>query len=119
MKQAAAKTAVKSTATISAPPPALAAKAKATASAAGGETVIDVKMDVGFGNTLFLRGHGAGLTWERGVPLNCVDGKTWRWSQKVADPITFKLLLNDQVWSTGHDLTITPGQRLEIAPSFS
>jgi hypothetical protein len=83
------------------------------------ETVIDIKLDVGFGNALFLRGQGAGLNWERGVPLACVDGKTWRWSQKLTDPVTFKVLINDKVWSAGNDLTVTPGQKIELAPAFA
>jgi hypothetical protein len=82
-------------------------------------TTIDVKIDVGFGNVLYLRGEGSGLTWERGVPLSCVDGKTWRWSQPVTTPITFKLLLNDKVWSSGQDLKVAPGQKIEVAPAFS
>jgi hypothetical protein len=82
-------------------------------------TTIDVKMDVGFGNAIFLRGQGSGLTWDRGIPLVCVDGKTWRWSQAVTDPITFKILINDKVWSAGKDLTVAPGQKLEVAPSFA
>jgi hypothetical protein len=82
-------------------------------------TTIDVKIDVGFGNAIFLRGQGSGLTWEHGVPLSCVDGGTWRWSQTVASPITFKVLLNDQVWSAGGDFVVTPGQKLEVSPSFA
>jgi hypothetical protein len=95
---------------------------KATTTAApvpGPVTIIDVKHDVGFGNALFLRGKGGGLTWERGVPLVCVDGKTWRWSGKVKDPLTFKLLINDKIWSAGNDLTVKPGQKLEVKPIFS
>ena len=76
-------------------------------------------MDVGFGNSLYLRGQGAGLNWERGVPLACVDSKTWRWSQKLTDPICFKLLLNDSVWAAGTDVTAKPGQRIKLAPAFS
>lgn len=78
-----------------------------------------MKVDVGYGNTLFLRGQGAGLTWEHGQPLVCVDGKTWRWSGEAKDPITFKILINDQIWSAGSDLTVAPGQKLEIAPEFA
>jgi hypothetical protein len=85
----------------------------------GAVTTIDVKLDVGFGNAVFLRGAGGGLTWERGVPLICVDGKTWRWSGKVQDPLTFKLLINDKIWSAGNDLTIKPGQKLEVKPTFA
>jgi hypothetical protein len=90
------------------------------ASASNGTvTTIDVKLDVGFGNAVFLRGQGGGLTWERGVPLSCVDGKTWRWSGKVKDPITFKPLINDKIWSAGSDLTVKPGQKVEIKPIFA
>jgi len=83
------------------------------------ETVIDVKLDVGFGNALFMRGHGAGLNWERGVPLACIDGKTWRWCQRLKDPITFKVLVNDKVWSAGADFIVKPGQKIELAPAFA
>jgi hypothetical protein len=85
----------------------------------GALTTIDVKMDVGVGNTVFLRGQGSGLNWERGIPLVCVDAKTWRWSKAVSSPITFKILLNDKVWSDGNDMTIAPGEKLEVAPHFS
>jgi hypothetical protein len=88
-------------------------------STSGALTTIDVKIDVGFGNAVFLRGQGSGLTWEHGVPLACVDGRTWRWSQTVASPITFKVLINDKVWSAGDDLVVTPGQKLEVAPCFA
>ena len=82
-------------------------------------TTIEVKIDVGFGNAVFLRGQVSGLTWEHGVPLACVDGSTWRWTQKVAKPVTFKVLLNDQVWSAGSDLVVAPGQKVEVSPSFA
>jgi hypothetical protein len=82
-------------------------------------TTIEVKVDVGFGNAVFLRGQGSGLTWEHGVPLACVDGSTWRWTQKVANPVTFKVLLNDQVWSAGGDIVVAPGQKVEVSPSFA
>jgi hypothetical protein len=85
----------------------------------GAVTTIDIKLDVGFGNAVFLRGTGGGLTWERGVPLVCVDGKTWRWSGTAKDPITFKALINDKIWSAGNDLTVKPGQKVEIKPIFA
>ena len=82
-------------------------------------TTIEVKRDVGFGNAVFMRGQGAGLTWERGLPLVCVDAQTWRWSGMAKDPITFKVLINDKIWSAGNDLTIAPGQKIEVAPEFA
>src|ERR1039458_5587595 len=80
-------------------------------------TTIDVKLDVGFGNAVYLRGEGGDLTWERGLPLVCVDAQTWRWSGLVQKPITFKLLINDKIWSAGNDLQIAPGQKMEVAPA--
>jgi hypothetical protein len=92
------------------------AVAKSTAVAP--EVTIEARIDVGFGNALFLRGEGAGLSWERGTPLTCVNGSTWRWSRAGADALKFKLLLNDTVWAQGEDVTAAPGQTLQIAPSF-
>jgi hypothetical protein len=79
---------------------------------------IEAKIDVGFGNTLYLRGEGLGLSWTKGIPLTCVDGKTWKWSGDASEQLKCKLLLNDQVWSQGEDLIVTPGQKVEIAPAF-
>jgi hypothetical protein len=101
------------------PPAKPATAANPAPPASGVLTTIDVKMDVGFGNAIYLRGEGSGLTWERGKALVCVDGGTWRWSQTVSAPITFKVLLNDKVWSAGKDLVIKPGQKIEVAPSFA
>lgn len=85
----------------------------------GGKPVtIEAKIDVGFGNTLYLRGEGKGLSWTQGVPLTCVDGKTWKWTGETTEQVKFKLLLNDQVWSQGEDLVAAPGQKLEISPAF-
>jgi hypothetical protein len=79
---------------------------------------IEAKIDVGFGNTLYLRGEGLGLSWTQGVPLTCMDGKTWKWTGETKEQLKFKLLINDQVWSQGEDLVATPGQKVEISPAF-
>lgn len=81
-------------------------------------TTIEAKVDVGFGNNLFVRGEGAGLSWEHGVPLKCVDPQTWQFSIPANDKLKFKLLLNDTVWAKGEDLVASPGQRIQIAPAF-
>jgi hypothetical protein len=79
---------------------------------------IEAKIDVGFGNTLYMRGEGLGLSWSQGIPLTCVDGKTWKWTGEAAEQLKFKLLLNDQIWSQGENLVAAPGQKLEISPAF-
>ncbi len=85
----------------------------------GAKTVtIEAKIDVGFGNALYLRGEGKGLSWDQGVPLACINGSTWMWSGEAPEQLKFKLLLNDAVWSKGADIVATPGQRIEISPAF-
>lgn len=79
---------------------------------------IEAKIDVGFGNQLFVRGEGAGLSWERGTPLKCVGGNSWQWATESGSPLKCKLLLNDAVWMAGEDLVVPPGKRLEITPAF-
>ena len=82
-------------------------------------TVIEAKIDVGFGNNLFVRGQGAGLSWERGTPLTCVGPDTWRWTAEATDRLKFKLLLNDRVWANGEDVVVPPGKQVEVKPAFS
>jgi len=79
---------------------------------------IKVKVDVGFGNTLYLRGEGHGLSWSQGIPLTCVDGSTWTWSGETDGKLKFKLLINDAIWAKGDDLVATPGEKVEVAPAF-
>jgi len=74
---------------------------------------------VGIGNALFIRGQGDGLSWDKGLRLNCMDDSIWVWSTTHArDKVVFKLLLNDQVWANGEDVVLEAGRKLEIVPSF-
>ena len=83
------------------------------------DTTVLVKLDVGFGNMLFIRGHGPGLSWDKGVPMDCRDHTTWQWSAQIErERVEFKLLLNDMVWAGGETLTVAPGEKIEVVPSF-
>lgn len=79
---------------------------------------IEAKIDVGFGNNLFVRGQGEGLSWERGIPLENVDSKTWRLVVPAKDKVQFKLLINDAVWCKGEDLVAAPGKKVQVTPAF-
>jgi len=81
--------------------------------------VLTAKIDVGFGNALYVRGEGPGLTWNKGVPLTCAAGDTWTISLPGATrAVLFKFLVNDQTWSRGEDYTALPGSAQELSPSF-
>lgn len=82
-------------------------------------TVVKAKVNVGFGNTVYIRGQGCGLSWDKGIPLVCLDASSWVWStDKANEKISFKLLVNDQVWAQGADLVAAPGEQVEAAPVF-
>ncbi len=87
--------------------------------AAASKTVITAKIDIGFGNTLFLRGEGPGLSWDAGVPMNSVDDDTWSATISGAkSPVVFKFLVNDLSWSAGEDYVADPGSEVVLAPAF-
>jgi hypothetical protein len=82
-------------------------------------TTIHATIDVGFGNCLFVRGEGDGLSWDKGIPLDCVAPSDWVWSTEKAGPkLVFKLLLNDETWSQGEDWTVLAGEEIEVVPRF-
>jgi len=82
-------------------------------------TIIFAKIDIGFGNHLYIRGEGPGLSWDRGVAMDCVGAGLWTIAvNNAAMAVAFKLLVNDLSWSTGPDFIASPGQSLTVEPTF-
>lgn len=100
------------------PAPAKPAPVKSAAVSTDAPVTIEAKIDVGYGNNLYLRGQGGGLSWDRGLPLQNVDSKTWRLIVPAKDKVQFKILLNDAVWCKGEDLVAAPGKKVEVTPAF-
>ena len=91
---------------------------KAGPSKASG-TVITASIDVGFGNALYIRGEGAGLSWETGVLLECAKADCWSITlPETSKPIICKFLINDLTWSAGPDYTVVPGKKTVVTPTF-
>ena len=108
-KSTAKKTAVKKTA----------ANKTAPVAAEYPVTTIRAKIDIGFGNLLYLRGDGPGLSWEKGIALECVDDIVWNWSTNATvKAFTYKVLVNDLSWSVGEDYTAHSGKVNAIKPTF-
>jgi hypothetical protein len=88
--------------------------------AKGGKTRIIVKYDVGFNNTLYIRGKGANLSWTRGLPLKNIKADEWVWETDA--PIQageFKILINDQMYENGPNHQLNGGNAVQIKPQFS
>jgi hypothetical protein len=82
-------------------------------------TVIHASIDIGFGNTLYVRGEGAGLSWDAGIAMECVSDDQWSLSLPgTSKAITYKLLVNDLSWSIGPDYVAEPGSSVSLTPTF-
>ncbi len=82
-------------------------------------TTITATIDIGFGNALYLRGEGAGLSWDRGLPMNCVADDCWSLElSESARPVIYKFLVNDLTWSAGEDYTASVGKSVTVVPTF-
>lgn len=100
-------------------PPKPLATAAVTTGAPPSLTVVAARVDIGFGNHLFLRGTGPGLSWETGVPMANAGSDLWTIDLLGASgPIFCKFLINDETWSAGPDYVIEPGAQLEVTPLF-
>lgn len=81
-------------------------------------TQIVVDYDVGFGNSLCIRGQGGGLSWDLGLMMRNESANRWVWMTHSLDDLTFKVLINDRRWEEGDNHTIAGGESEEITPQF-
>lgn len=83
------------------------------------KTTIVAKIDIGFGNSLYLRGSGPGLSWDKGLLMTCVAGDEWQAVLgESARPYVAKFLVNDLTWSAGADYSFASGARTVVTPEF-
>ena len=95
------------------------APVKRAKSAGPQPTVIHANVDIGFGNSLYVRGEGPGLSWDRGVAMDCVKDDLWAHTiEAAAKPIVFKFLVNDETWCTGDDYVVEPGNKITLVPTL-
>ena len=83
------------------------------------KTVVEALIDVGFGNLLYIRGDAPGLSWETGVPMDCVGNESWSISMSgVNSSFEYKVLINDIHWESGSNNIAKPGSTSSTSPSF-
>ncbi len=87
--------------------------------AATSKTTIVAKVNVGWGNSLYMRGEGGGLSWDVGIRMECTKDDEWTYTVSNAKtPLTFKFLRNDDVWSIGENVIAAPGSTVVCTPAF-
>lgn len=82
-------------------------------------TTVIAKLDVGFGNEIYIRGGEAGLSWDSGTLMSNTGTDEWIWKSPSVDrELEFKVLLNDTLWSTGANSVVFPGATVVFEPVF-
>lgn len=85
----------------------------------GNQTRIVIKYDVGFGNQLFIRGKGAGLNWEKGIPLKNTRADEWIWESTLPfSACEFKIVFNDEQYEQGENHPLICGSSVQYTPNF-
>ncbi|MBI3887171.1 MAG: hypothetical protein HY302_15805 [Opitutae bacterium] len=98
--------------------PASAAPAESSASSDGATRLLATAY-IGIGNKLFLRGDGPGLSWDKGVPMQFVSIGKWGWATHDATaPFRAKLYKNDETTGMTGEISLAPGQHVEITALF-
>lgn len=83
-------------------------------------TRIIARVDVGFGNQLYIRGENGGLNWERGILMENISPYEWSFTTHYpAKVLEFKFLINDELWSEGNNLEIAAGKESISSPTFA
>lgn len=86
----------------------------------GSQAKVIVKYDAGFKNTLFVRGQGANLSWDKGVPLKNVKADEWIWEPETSfADCEFKILINDVSYEEGENHRLRKGMKIQFTPHFS
>lgn len=81
-------------------------------------TTISTDIDIGFGNQLYIRGEGNGLSWDKGIAMKN-EKNSWTWkSTKCENNFEYKLLINDEIWSTGDNFIAVAREKNKVTPKF-
>lgn len=82
-------------------------------------TRITVKYNVGYGNILYIRGKGANLSWEKGIPLKNIKADEWQWeTDKEFSQCEFKVLINDKTYENGENHYLRHSASITYVPHF-
>jgi glycosidase len=84
-------------------------------------TRIRVHYDVGYGNSITIRGSSYPLWWDRGRGARNVAPGVWEWEMEripAGERFEFKLLIDDTTWSNGDNYVGYGGRTIDIYPTF-
>ena len=76
-------------------------------------------LHIGIGNVPYVRGEGAGLSWEKGTEMQFLEIGKWEWRASEAhETVRARIFLNDKISAFGEDIEINAGEQVEVFPEF-
>ncbi|MGH3441451.1 MAG: alpha-amylase family glycosyl hydrolase, partial [Nitriliruptorales bacterium] len=84
-------------------------------------TRIRIHYDVGWGNSITVRGDTYPLRWDEGRGARNLAPDLWEWEmERIPEnqSFEFKVLINDTTWSTGDNYIGTGGSTIDVYPTF-
>lgn len=82
-------------------------------------TKLTIRFDCGFNNQLYIRGSGANLNWNKGIPLKNIKHDEWEWVLDNRYPnCEFKILINDKQYEAGENHHLHRGHPFQHSPRF-
>lgn len=84
------------------------------------DTAVIAEIFIGIGNKPYLRGSGAGLSWESGVVMDFEEIGKWRWVAPTSceSPLEVQIYRNDEDPDRAGKFTVEPGEKLVLTPKF-
>ena len=76
-------------------------------------------LNLDISSTPYVRGEGAGLSWNEGVPMEFIEIGKWEWTVENAEESTScQIFKDDSLAAKGDDIVIEVGERAEVYPVF-
>jgi len=84
------------------------------------DTVLTASIFIGIGNKPYVRGSGAGLSWEQGQEMEFQEIGKWRWvaPAEMEAPVELQIYRNDTDADQSGKHRLEPGEKLEVSPVF-
>ena len=76
-------------------------------------------LNIDISSTPYVRGEGAGLSWDEGVPMEFVEIGKWQWTvENALESTSCSIFKDDSLAARGDDIVIKVGEKVEVYPKF-
>ena len=76
-------------------------------------------LNIDISSTPYVRGEGAGLSWDEGVPMEFVEIGKWQWTvENALESTSCRIFKDDSLAARGDDIIIKVGEKVEVYPKF-